>query len=68
MPFFCTGREGATWSITCCSIGILTRALRKTFSDTSTIIGADTLFYTSKEMIAMAEILVADLSIIRKYF
>lgn len=50
------GKEGANVVDLCCGVGISTRALRKAFSDANTIIGVD----TSKEMIAMAEVLSAD--------
>ena len=49
-------KEGANVVDLCCGVGISTRALRKAFSDANTIIGVD----TSKEMIAMAEVLSAD--------
>ncbi|KAI2502973.1 methyltransferase domain-containing protein [Fragilaria crotonensis] len=50
------GKEGANVVDLCCGVGISTRALRKAFSDANTIIGVD----TSKEMIAMAEVLSAN--------
>lgn len=50
------GKEGANVVDLCCGVGISTRALRKAFSDANTIIGVD----TSKEMIAMAEVLSTD--------
>ena len=50
------GKEGANVVDLCCGVGISTRALRNAFSDANTIIGID----TSKEMIAMAEVLSAD--------
>jgi ubiquinone/menaquinone biosynthesis C-methylase UbiE len=50
------GKEGANVVDLCCGVGISTRALQKAFKDANTIIGVD----TSKEMIAMAEVLSAD--------
>lgn len=49
-------KAGANVVDLCCGVGTSTRALRKFFGDANTILGVD----TSKEMIAMAELLSTD--------
>lgn len=56
-------KTGANVLDLCCGVGTSTRALRKSFGDANNIIGID----TSKEMIAMAEVLTGN-NLIAKFF